>query len=298
MNRPAKIFSAFITTLVILGCSLASNSTPAPDTQNVATIVAGTIEAITAAPPAATPIPPTALPPTQASGIPISFQNVSLVIPTGLANGAAGEQVAEVNANNGAPWEVAPAHVKLTFKGYPLQGTMWEPTLHFYPTQQFSAMDDGAEQIITSLKSVISNPSSLPGHLPFLPLINAQQDFYAQAQVLQFKNGTGIRYITQFDQAPLPINNQEMFYTFQGLTSDGKTYLSLTLPISSPVLPADNNPNSPVPSGDVAFDQNDFSKFPQYISDVTGVLNSATPGSFSPSLSTMDELVKSISVTQ
>jgi len=282
---------------VILGCDLSSNPTPAPDTQNVATIVAGTIAAITVAPPAATPLPPTVLLPAQASGIPISFQNVSLVIPTGLANGAAGEQVAEVNANNGAPWEVAPAHVKLTFKGYPLQGTMWEASLHFYPAQQFSAMDDGAAQISTSLKSVIGNPSSLPGHLPFLPLINAQQDFYAQAKVLQFKNGTGIRYITQFDQAPLPVNNQEMFYTFQGLTSDGNTYLSLTLPISSPVLPANNNPNSPVPTGGIAFDQNDLSKFPQYLSAVTGVLNSASPGSFSPSLSTMDELVNSIGVT-
>jgi hypothetical protein len=175
---------------------------------------------------------------------------------------------------------------------------MWEASLHFYPAQQFSAMDDGAAQIITSLKSVISNPSSLPGHLPFLPLINAQQDFYAQAQVLQFKNGTGIRYITQFDQAPLPINNQEMFYTFQGLTSDGNTYISLTLPIHSPVLPADNNPNSPVPAGGVAVDQNDFSKFPQYLSAVTGVLNSASADSFSPALSTMDELVNSISVNQ
>jgi hypothetical protein len=296
MNRPAKIFSAFLISVVIMACSIADIPAPVPDQQNVVTIVASTIQAITAAAPASTPLAPTSLPPIQTSGILISFKNVSLVIPNGLASGAAGEQAAEVNANSGAPWEVAPAHVKLTFKGYPLQGTLWEPSLHFYPANQFSTMDDGAAQIITKLKSVISNPTSLPDHLPFLPMVNANQMFYAQAKIIQFKNGTGIRYITQFDQAYLPINNHDLFYTFQGLTGDGSYYISLTLPVNSPVLPADNNPNSPVPSGGVAFDQNDFSKFPLYISDLTGILNSASSDSFTPSLSTMDELVKSIAV--
>ena len=286
-----KVIFVFTSVLFILACSLTASPSSATQTPIIS-------------PPGNTPLSaPTNSPVAQPTntvapeGLQVTFASVSLVIPIGLAHGATGEQVAEVNANNGAPWEVAPAHVKLTFNGYPLPGTMWEPVLHSYPAVQFSTMDDGAAQSITSLKSVISGPTSLPNHLPFLPLINAGQVFYAHAQILQFKNGTGISYITQFDQAPLPINNHELFYTFQGLTRDGNYYISLTLPINSPLLPADNNPNSPVPSGGVAFDQNDFSKFTKYLSDVINLLNSASPDSFSPPLPTMYKLVNSISVT-
>ena len=45
---------------------------------------------------------------------------------------------------------------------------------------------------------------------------------HSQVQYLDFKNGTGVRYLTQFDQGILPINNYELVYTYQGLTSDGK----------------------------------------------------------------------------
>jgi hypothetical protein len=286
-----KVIFVFTSVLFILACSLTASPSIVSQTPIITPPENTPLSAPTNSPltlPTNTVVP---------EGLQVTFANVSLMIPTDLAYGATGEQVAEVNANNGAPWEVAPAHLKLTLNGYPLPGTMWKPVLTSYPAVQFSTMDDGAAQTITSLKSVISSPPSLPNHLPFLPLINASQVFYARAQILQFKNGTGISYITQFDQAPLPINNQELFYTFQGLTNDGNYYISLTLPIHSPLLPADDNPNSPVPSGGVAFDQNDFSKFTKYLSDVTNLLNSASPDSFSPPLPTMDKLVKSISVT-
>ncbi|MEO8354588.1 MAG: hypothetical protein ABI621_01610 [Chloroflexota bacterium] len=41
-------------------------------------------------------------------------------------------------------------------------------------------------------------------------------------QVINFQNGRGIRFLTQYAQYPAPINNHELFYHFQGLTNDGK----------------------------------------------------------------------------
>ncbi len=291
MKKFSKLVTLAIALPLMLACTLtATSNNPAPTS-------------LPAVVPSDTPMPagnptsapaPTAAPASQ--GTAFTFANVSLAIPVNLPVSASGEQVAEVNDQNGAPWEIAPAHVKVTFGNYPLQGTLLSPELQVYPVDQFSQMNDNVAQTIASLKAVLANPGALPDHLPYLPPVNAQEDFHAQVQPLAFKNGTGIRYVTQYDQAPLPINNQEVFYTFQGLTADGKYYVSLTLPVSLGILPADNNPSSPVPAGGVAFDQNDFSKFPQYLSSVSQLINSSSPDSFTPSLSVMDSLAGSISV--
>lgn len=40
--------------------------------------------------------------------------------------------------------------------------------------------------------------------MPFLPLFNAQQAMHAHVQYLDFQSGQGLRYLTQYDQAPSP----------------------------------------------------------------------------------------------
>jgi hypothetical protein len=141
-----------------------------------------------------------------------------------------------------------------------------------------------------------SQGALLPDHLPFLPPINAGQVFYAQADFLNFRNGSGIRYITQFDQAPLAINNQEIFYTYQALSSDGKYYVVVTMPINAPFLVADNNPASITPADGIALNYSDFNAFPQYVNDMATKLNSTAPEVFTPSLAQLDKMIQSIQV--
>ena len=72
--------------------------------------------------------------------------------------------------------------------------------------------------------------------MPFLPLFNAAQVMHTHLQYLDFKNGQGLRYLTEFDQGIIPINNYELIYTYQGLTGDGKYYVAAVLPVNQRVI--------------------------------------------------------------
>jgi hypothetical protein len=114
------------------------------------------------------------------------------------------------------------------------------------------------------------------------------QVVYAQVQYLDFKNGQGVRFLTQFDQAPIPINNYELIYTFQGLTSDGKYYIAVVLPVTHPELPATQQV-----SEQQADEMNDF---PAYLAKTTAWLGQQPGSSFTPDLAMLDALIKTIEV--
>ncbi|HEX7541208.1 MAG TPA: hypothetical protein VF352_03680, partial [Anaerolineales bacterium] len=127
--------------------------------------------------------------------------------------------------------------------------------------------------------------------LPLLPSFNAAQIFHAQYQVLPFASGGGIRYLTEYAQYYAPVNNNDLFYTYQGLTSDGKYWVSAILPINNPILPA----NAVNPPGGLSWDEFNNNYGP-YITDMIDQLNSQTSGSYTPTLAALDALVTSITI--
>src|SRR5688572_30832696 len=86
-----------------VGCSF-SISSPSTPTQadQVATVVAATMQSLTATPDETIATQPA----TQTSGNSVSLENVSFVIPSGLAEGANTEKMTAVETNSGAPWEI------------------------------------------------------------------------------------------------------------------------------------------------------------------------------------------------
>ncbi len=230
------------------------------------------------------------------SGNDISFSGTSFTIPSGLGTGTVNENIAESN-NQDVPFLLNPAYIRFTLQGYLLQNTAFAPQVMVYPAKKFAQMSEGAAMLITNLQNILAAQSASPAEpIPFIPLENAGQVFHAQEKFLSFQNGNGIRYITQFDQAPLPINNTEIFYTFQGLTSNGEYYVSVTMPINVDFLPADNQIDSPVPANGIPFSTNGFENFPNYLNQVVDKLNH-TDNNFQPALETLDALVQSLVVT-
>jgi hypothetical protein len=137
----------------------------------------------------------------------------------------------------------------------------------------------------------------LPENLPFLPTFNAAQVFHSNEQVQKFQNGTGIRFLTQYAQAPYPVNNNSLFYTFQGLTNDGAYYISAILPINAAFLSPDGNPNTPLPADGVPFDWNNFENIPAHFELVKQKLNATDPNAFTPSLTNLDTMIQSVRIT-
>ncbi len=238
----------------------------------------------------------TAAPP----GIPVSATPIRLVIPNGLAAGASAETIDVVTDQTGAPWDVAPAHLQLTFEGYSLGNSFHVPQLFVYPAQQYASMNPAAAESLKRLQAVLANPSGSYNKdtLPRVPFFNAGQAIAAQQKVIHFSGDSGVRFITQYAQDVSPINNSGLFYEFAGLSDDGKDTIVAVLPVNVPFLAADNNPASPLPSGGIPFPSSSAggAAFEEYYKQVTQRIDSAAQDQFTPPLETLDALIESIAV--
>lgn len=236
-------------------------------------------------------------------GTSFPFPGGRLVIPPSLAGGATVEIVPAVDEQSGAPWDVAPEYVKISFQGYPLQGKFFQPQLLIYPAAEYSAGSEAAAQSIQSLQAILANPSAALNEraLPHLPFANAAQVFAAQIQPVSFRNGQGVRSLTEYAQYVATVNNHDLFYHFQGLTENGESYVVAILPVNADFLAADSDPASPLPAGGIPFpgyDITDESQFLAYYQSVTDLLNAAPTDQLEPSLASLDALIQSLEVTK
>lgn len=195
---------------------------------------------------------------------------------------------ASPGAQDGPYWSIYPEHTQITLTAYSLTNTFHTPQLLIYPAKAYAAMNETAAQQIAALQAFLQARPTLAvdQKLPFLPLFNAAQVFHAQFNYVNFANGAGVRYLTQYDQAVLPINNHEMFYTFQGLTADNAYYVAAIFPVHHPTLPADESAAPP----DLAKD------FNQYLATTMEQLNNADVASFTPDLTQLDALIASLTL--
>ena len=110
-----------------------------------------------------------------------------LVIPAGLATGATAETIDVVTEQTGAPWDVAPAHLQLTFQGYVLPASFHVPQLFVYPAEQYAFLNASAAESRRRLQAVLANPTAHYENdaVPHVPFFNAAQVFVAQQKVLR-----------------------------------------------------------------------------------------------------------------
>lgn len=296
MAKLLKLTFALVTMIGMLACNLVTSASPEPALPTAMQLP--TSENTAAPAPLDTPAAGSPSAPAP-NGIPVSFANASLTIPEGLASGATTETVP---AGSEGPAGSSPAFTRFTLQGYPLQDKRFEPQVMIYPAQDYAALSQGAQISIGRLQTIISDPSTplTNDTLPFLPSAMAAQMIAAQATRLQFQNGSGVRIVTQYGQAAGPITNYDLFYHFEGLTTDGNYYVVATLPVNVPFLIATYDQNSTLPPG--AIPAPDFSAqasdFDAYFQAVTAQLNSTPAASFTPSLDLLDALIGSIQVSQ
>ena len=278
----------FLAILSVLSFACIISTTPTPA---IVTAAPPTLAMLTATEPEAATLPPMTSEPTAAQTN-VTCNELKLYLDPALASGSSCQTLPEVSGPDIPPFGINPEYSELSLTGYVLSDRFFSPKIAVYPVQRFSELfPDVIPTKLAELQALIGGGPSSANGLPFLPNFNASQEFFAQYKVILFGSGNGIRYLTQYSQFFDPINNHEMFYTYQGLTADGKYWISAILPVSHPILPADgNNP----PGGQSA---EDFANnFPSYIGDLTTQLNSQDPGSFSPPITMLDALVTSIKI--
>ena len=130
-----------------------------------------------------------------------------------------------------------------------------------------------------------------PG-LPYLPWINMQQTFCAQPQIVEFSGGKGIRFLTYYSQGPNPVLDQQVFYTFQGLTGNEQFYVAAFFPVETGIFPTE--PPACTQCADPNYDP--FAEWNALLADQLTQLNAQPEDKFAPSLQLLDEVIKSIYV--
>jgi hypothetical protein len=277
-----KIWTVLLASqLIISACAISQTVTPpAPE---VKTIAAPTVQAATLAP------QPTAQPTAAAvSGIPVSFNNVSFNIPLELKASASPSTSTDVefpyiNPSGG----LMAGHIAFQITNYPVAG---DAKILVFKTADYAAYGPTSQNAVTSLLGKQDAFQPLPETLA--------KGFYAQAKTVSFKNGHGVRYLYQIMTNFAPVENSGLFYYFQGVTNDGAYFVSAILPVNAAFLPADGNPNSPLPAGGIAFPPDPAApgEFSKYLDQVTQKLNGTGAEDFTPSLAQLDAIIESIQV--
>jgi putative hemolysin len=221
-----------------------------------------------------------------------SYGGVTFRYNAELASAAMGETVAAEEL-----WEVIPEHTAFSFSGYALSATFHEAQIRIYPASGF-ASGGGAANTAAALRTLLDSgqlPTAGGGFegpgIPFLPPFNAAQLLHTQIAWVTFQNGRGLRFLTEYAQYYAPINNTDLFYTFQGLTGDGQYYVAAILPVSHPALQADA---SQIPGGNAdAF----ASTYETYANDMALQLAGYGAAEFTPNLALLDAMMASLQVS-
>lgn len=288
-------FIKLISLSALAGWVLVACGAPAPSPVTAPAATA-TVKVATAAPAAPTPAPtftavptaaPTVTPTNQGTA---TFNQWSFNYDLALAQQVTATTIPAQNPGEDAPdWAIMPAYDTFNFAGYPSKNTYHKPRIEIYAVDEFAAINPSAKDQIDRLKQLLNDAPAAPAEIPLIPIFNAAQVFRSQIKYLNFQSGQGIRFVTQYDQAILPINNLEIFYAFQGLTSDGRYYVAAILPVATSVLP-----DTDQLSQEQMQTFNTAGAFDAYLGQVVQTLNGLPPTDFTPNLDQLDALLQSL----
>jgi hypothetical protein len=242
------------------------------------------------------------------SGPAVSYKGVSFSIDAALAASVKAEikPASPLQDKTDKPDYVSPEHIAFTFIGpyasQHEQPAFTPPTIHIYPIDGYKracAIEPHyvawVDEVVQKLKQALAQqPTSFKEGVPYLDFIDAHQAFQAHVHYLNFQNGKGIIFLTQYVFEPTVISNQGLTYIFQGLTDDNKYYVSATFPISAPILPEEDNDE--LNSKYRLYDDACVTCNAAYLKGVSHKLEQLSAKQFQPKLTAFDDLLKSLRV--
>jgi hypothetical protein len=270
--------------------------------------------AVLADPPTATPevfisvtqaIPATAVPrptfvitPSPAPNTLATVGRLTLEIPSSVARGANGGEIPAATRQDLAEWQQTPGHLQVSLNdSYVLQGKSNQPQIRVYPAVDYAVLVPGAFESMHRLRNIVSGVvPSTPDQLPTVPFFNAAQALASNIETMPFQNGSGIRFLAQYAQGASPANNRDLVYVFQGFSGDGNYYIVAVFPITSPILPETGDPSASLPAGGIPFPSigDPDGDVQGYYASIENMLNTTSPEAFTPSISQLDTLVRSL----
>lgn len=251
----------------------------------------------------------------------VKHDGVSLTFDTALAPEvrAATAPASPLQEESDKPDGVWPAHTLFTLHKTP--GEAFEPD-KYYPSVRACPVDDYRRAFSVSrhyvglmddalgeLRALLRKRSrSLARKVPTLPFPDATDAFHAHVRYLRFARGSGVAYLTQSQQEPSLINNEQMSYEFRGLTDDGRYYVYASFPVAAPFLPADHDSSMTHDGYTLRQFIRDYGKrnenarnaraYDAYVARIKARLERLPPDRFTPSLRLLDEMLGSLVINK
>jgi hypothetical protein len=174
---------------------------------------------------------------------------------------------------------------------FPAYSSLWIIPLSDHSVADFAKAYPYVNEAAVRLRELLNErPSTFDSNADIhdLPYNNAGGAIQSRVEYLDFNNGRGVLFLTQYSQDYLPnaANNEELTYNFQGLTDNGKYYVAARLALSHPSLPRGIDFTEHIER-----DENW-----RYLKRDEQRLHAFTEESFQPSLKTLKLLISSISV--
>lgn len=232
------------------------------------------------------------------SGVTQTFEygGVSVASDVELAKSAQSETLPAVPLQEGpALGGASPAAIRFVFNGAkaPDYFDPHVPQVLVYKTEDWVKLDPSTAASVDALKKMLQEkPKTFDKGIPVLPPIPAAQVFQVKPRYYDFQNGTGIGFITHYAQDVSPVMDYHPFYTYQGLTNDGKYYVAVFYPVTTALLPTD--PEAAM--GGKSYDE--WAKeYEAYLNNLVKEMDGLVDAAYSPDLVLIYEMVKSINVS-
>jgi len=132
--------------------------------------------------------------------------------------------------------------------------------------------------------------------IPFLPLWESCEPFAAHVRYINFKNGKGVFFLTQWENETEQITNEGLEYAFQGITNDGKYWVYAEFSVWAPGLPEGDEDKV------VAWAEKNYlldwktKEFQNYLQPVVAKLQALPADKFQPNLELLERLIQSMEV--
>jgi hypothetical protein len=219
----------------------------------------------------------------------VSYEGISFSYDEALASGVDSETVP--GEEDGASlWTAYPTYFHFSLEGYPLPDSFHRPEISVYPLPEYIALAADVETITDDLKQILASQSAGGEYIPCLPFYGGAPFFQAQVEYLDFEGGSGVRFLSMYGQSAYVLSNQDLFYAFQGITDDGRYFISGVLPVANPILP--DNAGEDTPEDWESFIDN----FGAYRAETGSQLDDQSPSSFTPTLAQLDAIFESLQI--
>lgn len=264
----------------------------------------------------------------------VSYQGITFTFDRALAPGVTPETISA--STEGKPSDIWPEHAGFTLVDYPRPRSMppKDPHIRVFSIPQFrealaiatkefkkslvqpTNTEDWTTYLDTEvglLKSLLKRKpqqanlrsflartrgeKGCGGAMPFLPLWEACQAFVARARYVKFKNGEGVLFLTQQDVSETSqVTNQGLEYAFQGITSDGQTYVYAEFSVAASFLPKGDEVAVKTWNEKNYLLSHKSTKYQQYVRPIVAKLEALPANQFQPNLRLLEQLVESLEV--